>query len=334
MNESTKKSATQAALLVVLLLVLGFSAFRMISAMQTTRKPAAKAQPAVERNAADSGKKPTSTNMPHVARTGEAKSKGMEVAEGDLHINPNQFKVYALNPPKNPFVQSEEWYKEELAKLPGYPELKQNDYLDQTVAYLPDIPLIDEGDWEEIMVDRSVKIEPYEISGLSEDGQITTTVRLKPQAPESDSLAWSRASGVPVSALKSPDWKERYGDQLAQGLVPASKDGGFIEDALGVPGDGGSRPAGEMRDGEDGAGNGDALYAVGVSRKGKVATALIRHNGKTRLVREGSVLPTNYQVLTIKENGVVVIDLRDGSSNWLPLGSAPAAGRAEKPKKT
>lgn len=334
MNETAKKGATQAALLVLLVLVLGFSVFRMISAMQGARKPADRAKTAAA-SKSDPGKTPSSTNMPPVPRSGEKRESGVEIAEGDLHLNPNQFKVFALNPPKNPFVQSEEWYADELNKLPGYPELKESDYLDQTVAFLPDIPLIEQGEWEEIAVDRSIKVEPFELSGISEDGSVTTRVRLIPKAPEPDSFTWTRATGVPVSALKSPSWRDRYGDQLSKEVIAASKDGGFVEDALGVPGDGGSRAAGELRDGADGAGNGDALYAVGVSRKGKVSMALIRHNGKTRLVREGSVLPTNYQVLTIKENGVVVIDLRDGSSNWLPLGSAPAEpGKAAKPKKT
>src|SRR5687767_7865975 len=108
MNEKTRKSASQAGILIVLLLVLGFLGFRMFAATQGSRKPADKSAKATasakadDKGAKDSGEKATATKMPPVPRTGDQAGKGMAIGEGDLQLNPNQFKVYALNPPKNP----------------------------------------------------------------------------------------------------------------------------------------------------------------------------------------------------------------------------------------
>jgi hypothetical protein len=336
MNESNKKTALQAGLLIVLFVMLAALSVRMISQMQPKKKTRNNDQTTA--TASSEGGTPSSTNMPPVPRSGESNKKGMEISEADLHLNPNQFKVYALNPPKNPFVQTEEMYKDDLAKLPGYPQLKSGSYFEEDKPYLPNLPLINDHEWETITVQKDIKVEPYEITGTSEDGQITTNIRLTPKTPESTQLNWSPETGVPLTALLSPNVSERY-SVLSQPLsIEVSKKDkpGFVADALGVPGDGGARSTGDALSGGDGAGNGDSLHAVGISRYRGQVTALIRHNGKTRIVREGSVLPTHYQVLTIKENGVVVVDLRDGSSNWLPLGAAPVedAQAAKKAKRT
>jgi hypothetical protein len=339
MNEASKKSAMQAALLVGLLLVLGFAVFRMINSMQTPKRNRDKARTTASASK-DSSARPSSTNMPRV--TGSAgdtggKGSGVEIEAGDLRLNPNQFKVYALNPPKNPFVQEPEWYQDKLEQVPGYPQLKNSDYFESNEAYLPNIPLIHEEQWEEIVVDRTVTTDPYEISGASADGSVMTRVQLKPKGEESERLAWNPATGVPLKALFSPDWKDAYGDKLSGELPVAQTEeapsSGFVADALGVPGAPGDRSASELLDGSNGAGTGSTAYCVGISHHGKEATAMIRYNGKTRIVREGSVLPTRFQVLSIKEDGVVLIDLSDGSSQWLPLGAAPAANK-DSAKKT
>lgn len=328
MNESNKKTAMQAGLMIVLFLLLAGLVVRMVTSMKPPRKHKTTTTASVP---AEKGDTPSATNMPRVPKSGEPISKaGMELSQADLHLNPNQFKVYSLNPPKNPFVQTEDMYQDELKKIPGYPQLKSTDYLNETDAYLPNLPLISEHDWDSIQVSRQVHVDPYQIMGTSEDGTVTTNIRLTPKSPPSSQIVWSPATGVPVKELMQRGVAKRYADELSgeDKIVQASKDeGGFVADALGVPGVGGARSSGEALDGD--GGEGDSLFAVGVSHHGKEATALVRHNGKTRIVREGSVLPTHYQVLTIKENGVVVIDLRDGSSKWLPLGAAPA----EDPKK-
>ncbi len=325
MNEGNKKSAVQAAFLVVLMLVLGFAVFKMIGSMQPPKKKSRKAT-------TSASNRPSSTNMPRVpgsAGDTGGPGAGVEIQETDLHLNLNQFKVYALNPPKNPFVQNAEWYKDKLEQVPGYPELKGSDYFEQEQAYLPNIPLIYQEPWDQIVVEKTILNEPYEIAGTSSDGKITTRVQLRPQPNEPEKLAWSRATGVPVKALLTHGWKERYGDLLTGELPAVREDGtdsGFMADTLGVPGAAGSdRSASDLL---AGAGQGDALYCVGISQHGKQATALVRHNGKTRIVREGSVIPTHFQVLSVKEDGVVVIDLRDGTSTWLPLGAAPVEGKA------
>jgi hypothetical protein len=337
MNESNKKTAVQAGLMIVLFIMLALLSVRMISQMQPKKKARATATTTASA-AAEPGSTPSSTNMPPVPRSGDTNAKGMEISTEDLHLNPSQFKVYELNPPKNPFVQTEAMYKDELAKLPGYPQLKSGDYFEGDQPYLPNLPLINDHEWETITVKKDIKVEPYEINGTSEDGQITTNIRLTPKTPESTQLNWSPETGVPLKALLSPSVNQRYGGILSQPLnIEASKKDqpGFVADALGVPGVDGGRGTGDALVGSEGAGNGDSLHAVGVSRHRGELTALIRHNGKTRIVREGSVLPTHYQVLTIKENGVVVIDLRDGSSNWLPLGAAPVeSADAKKAKRT
>ena len=49
------------------------------------------------------------------------------------------------------------------------------------------------------------------------------------------------------------------------------------------------------------------------------SSALMLYNNMPYLVSDGSVLPTHYQVLAVKADGVVLIELRDGSSKWIPL---------------
>jgi hypothetical protein len=325
MNESNKKTAMQAGLMIVLFLMLAGLAVRMVMSMKPQKRHKTPATATASADA-DKGGTPSATNMPPVPKSGEPPSSkaSMELSQADLHLNPNQFKVYSLNPPKNPFVQTEDMYSSELKKIPGYPQLKNGDYLNQSEAFLPNIPLINQEEWDNIQVSREVHVDPYQIMGTNDDGTITTNIRLTPKAPPSSQLTWTPATGVPVKELLQPGVTKRYAEALSgeDKVVMAKKDeGGFVADALGVPGDGGARGTDDALAGE---GQGDSLFAVGVSHHGKEATALVRHNGKTRIVREGSVLPTHYQVLTIKENGVVVVDLRDGSSNWLPLGAAPA----------
>jgi len=333
MNETSKKNVTQAAVLIGLLVVLVLAFFRMMGAVSGTHhaKPkttetASSAAPEHQMTDAERNANPSAKNMPVVPRSGDTGGKGMEIGAADLHLNPNQFKVFTLNPPKNPFVQKEEWYSDALKKLPGYPQLKNQKYLDSPDLFLPDLPLVKEHEWDQITADKVVNVEPTEISGMSKDGTISTHIQFVPKVPPEQHFAWSPATGIPVKALESPNWKKKYGNALSGPLPVAKKNNDkLLGDALGVPdGNGGDRKASDMLDGDNGAGGGDSLYCVGVSVHGKQASALIRHNGVTRIVREGSMLPTHYQVLAVKDNGVLVVDLRDGSSNWLPLRAAPA----------
>src|SRR5688572_27570927 len=135
MNEQARKTMMQVVFLVVLMALLAFMVIRMLGAMQKSSGRSSKA--AAARSKQD---RPTSTNMPVVPRSGEKPSEATQLVASDLHINPDQFRVFALNPPRNPFVQKEEWYNDQLQQIPGYPQLKESDYFEQEEAYLPNVP--------------------------------------------------------------------------------------------------------------------------------------------------------------------------------------------------
>lgn len=315
MNEQSRKSSMQVVLLVVLLVALGFAAVRMMNAVKTPPRKARATASAPE----------TATKMPTVATSTSAAAGRSGAAVSDSQLNANQFRVFELNPPKNPFVQREEWYAESLEQVPGYPELKSNDFFERTEAFLPDLPLFNEHDWESISIQRRSAPEVFEIAGVSEDGTLSTSINMQVKQEEDQVIEWRPESGVPLQALKSPDWYERYGAQL-EAAARTKTDSADITQAAGLlipggDGDGDGDPEGEQM--REGVNNGHALHVVGISRKGGRSRALVQVNDRAHLVSEGTVVPPHWQVLEIKDDGLVLVDLHDGSSKWIELSAAP-----------
>jgi len=296
MNPAEKrKQVVQVIVLVVLLGVLGASMFYMI------------------RNASGQGvKKPT-------AQVGEAAAESSAIA-----MNPNLFRVYSLDPPKNPFVQQERWYEDKLAEYPGYPYLRDQGFFETMDPVVPEIEgLLSEGDeWYGASLQRKETDKRWVIEGRSEDEMIKTSLTLDGPPAEEFDVAWNRSSGMPFSALKDPSWVEGY--QLAGGL-PDSGDLFQSPTAGGLPvpgGAGGSVLTGGMP-------QGDMLLCHGVSVQGDRMSALISFNGIPRMVSPGDSLPPRYQVETITADGVVLTEIKNCETRWVPLSNPSAyAGQA------
>jgi hypothetical protein len=330
MNPKPKTSPTTIIILVVLLGLLGFSAFRMIGSMG---KPSRKA-------AASKKSETKATDMPVVPTTSGSKvgkSEAVLSAVEKSNLNPNQFKVFQLNPPKNPFMQEEEWYADELAQIKGYPELKESDYFETNQPILPDLPIIfDEPErWESVTLTRTTTEDPYEIAGRSEDGRVSTSITMTPKPLRDTKVEWRPESDVPLDVLKNPGWEPLYARKLAEAAEAAGKEANIIpgspEDLFGgVSPDGLDIPVDEVK----GEGEGETLVVFGVSRKGKRASALVSYNGSTFIVTEGASLPPRFKVLEVKPDGVVLVEIKDGSSVWVPLQAPPAAATKKAPATT
>lgn len=344
MKTAASKNVGQILILVVLVVVLGFSTMRMWRVFnpppRTTQTPAAataRPSPAPGQPAATGAPAGPAGTAPAPAGNAQAQPKTAPgtfpmLATGE--VNSDLFRVYALTPPKNPFMQKEEWFKDELEKIPGYPELRDNDYFETMSPAFPDIAQAFGPDkqWKEIMLKREMA-SGVKIDGISKDGKITTTLQLDEQVQPGYDLTWTADSGIPLSALEDPEFVRANADKLTgQPGTAKPEDGagmmvpGTTEDATGlnIPGASGETSDATTQGLITGEAKGDALACVGVNFKGGKATALIRYNGVPYLVSAGSVLPTHYQVVEIKEDGVVLLELRDGSSQWVPLQYAPA----------
>jgi hypothetical protein len=253
----------------------------------------------------------------------------------DGKVNADLFRVYALQPPKNPFVQKEEWYKEQLGKVPGYPDMRDDAYFDSMDPAFPDIEKTFGTDktWDSITMKREANSK-ITMEGESKDGKYRTSLQLNEAVPGTIELGWTPESGVPLSKLDDAGYVRENMDKLSINGSAGSKDGGGLAipggetpppGGLAIPGSGGDATSAALTGGE---GKGDAIVCAGVNVKGEKTTALMYYNGAPYLVMAGSVLPTHYQVMEIKEDGVVLLELRDGSSKWIPLFSA---GPAPKP---
>jgi hypothetical protein len=337
------KNVGQIVILAVLVLVLGISTVHMWRVFNPPSK-SAKAPATATANPAAAQDKGASTTAkagaaakaaPPAAGTaaGKDKSKAEFAMLESGEVNGDLFRVYALQPPKNPFLQKEEWFKDELEKIPGYPELRDDNYFETMSPEFPDIAQAFGPDkkWREIMLKRENNPN-VKLGGVSKDGRITTTLELKEAVPPSYDLKWTADSGIPLSALEDPDYVRSNVDKLTTlaGTAKATDGGGLMvpgagEDATGleIPGESSDATTKNLLTGDA---KGDALACVGVNLKGGKTTALMHYNGAPYLVSAGSVLPTHYQVVEIKEDGVVLLELRDGSSKWVPLQFvAPAA---------
>lgn len=332
MSQESRRQLVQIIALIVLLAALGFSVWYNFLKPQKKAEPEVvqrppAAQPADSAAPADGTAPPpkygTTETQKAVEQTGADASKPAAPSENgtvQLDINPSQFKVYALSPPRNPFLREESWYSETLNELPGYPELRDNGYFESMDAVIPDVEkYFGDKDWSSVSLTRQQTPPTYNIQGTSKDGSISTSIELNEPAEPPVSVRWDAESGIPLSALRTPGWQDRYGSAeagaaeqgAADGSAAAASDGG----GLGIP-----------RADAAAAGAGDVISLSGVNFRGPAASALIIYNGTPYLVAEGSVLPTHYQVLAIKPDGVVLLEMRSGDSEWVPLGlPAPAA---------
>ncbi len=338
------KNVGQIVILVVLVLVLGFSTLRMWRVFNPPKKNAKTTTTAASRASTAPGQATGSkagADQAGKAAGGAADKKDKKdrgrgsfpmLASGE--VNADLFRVYALQPPKNPFMQKEEWFKDELEKIPGYPELRDENYFESMSPAFPDIASAFGTDkkWSEIMLKRETA-SGVKLDGTSKDGKIRTTLELTEAVPPGYDLTWTADSGIPLSALEDPNYVRENADKLATragstapdaggGLMVPGADEGTA--GLDIPGTAGLDIPGETQDATTqglitGEAKGDALACVGVNLKGDKNTALMHLNGVPYLVSAGSVLPTHYQVVEIKEDGVVLLELRDGSSKWVPL---------------
>jgi hypothetical protein len=342
MMENRNKQVMQFVILAVLLGVLGFSGWRMYRLFSP--QPRAAAPPATaSANAAKPGAPTPAPRAGQPAAPPAAGGKAPAAAATNPklpmlpggEVNGDLFRVYALQPPKNPFLKNEAWFKDTLESIPGYPEMRDEKYFDSMDPEFPDIEeTFGPGrTWDSITMKREAATD-YTLEGESEDGKYRTSIKLTEDAPDDVELAWTPASGVPITSLDDPNYvRENMGKLSPGAAAAAAADGG----GLAVPG--GDLPAGLAIPGSGSGGDatsaaltgsegkGDAIVCTGVNVKGKKTTALMYYNGAPYLVMVGSVLPTHYQVMEIKEDGVVLLELRDGSSKWVPLqvvGPAPA----------
>lgn len=313
MNKSSK--SIQIVFLVVLLGGLSFMVFRMfvmINPPPQTKPKVVAGTPATKPATGPPAKKPDTKPSAKPAKG----AKNVSIEEPVLkeqYLNPNLFRAFEIKTPRNPFVQKEEWYADFLEEnLPGYPELKDSEYFENFDVYMPDIELINGEDhqWKIAQVQRS-QDNKYTISGTSQDGRIQTRIVLEEDIPTTSALEWGKGSGVPISDLNDPESAKRFMRRVAdEGTFGMGNEDLFNGDTppagLGVPG---------MMEPQ-----GDNITCSGISLGQGRAAALLSINGFPTLVADGSYIPPRFRVLEIKADGVILEEVQDGSSRWIPLG--------------
>lgn len=313
MNKSSKP--IQIVFLVVLLGGLSFMVFRMFVLIN----PPPQTKPKVVAQAPTATPATKSPAAKPAAKTGTKPAKGAknvsteEPILKEPHLNPNLFRTFEIDTVRNPFVQKEEWYSDYLEEnLPGYPELKDSEYFENFDVYLPDIELINGEDrqWKIAQVQRS-QDNKYTISGTSQDGRIQTRIVLEEDIPTTSALEWGKGSGVPISDLSDPESAKRFMRRVAdEGTFGMGNEDLFGEN---IP-TGGLPVPGMMEP------QGDNITCSGISLGQGRASALLSINGFSTLVTDGSYILPRFRVLEIKADGVVLEEVQDGSSRWIPLG--------------
>ena len=314
MGGNAAKNVWQIVVLVVLLAVMGVMIFRMVRMISPPKQ--APAAPSAAQAAPPQAGAPPAATPPAGGAAGQA---GEQAQGTEQQTNTDLFRVYALQPPKNPFIQQEGWYTDVLARLPGYPELRDSNFFETMSSNLPSLRKYFGPDksWASVELRKTYQPGTYTISGTSKDKRISTSITLEENSQPDIDLKWTPSTGIPLSATERPGWEREYKDLLSASPsgMTAQPGGGEVvpgeAPGLAIPGTGG--PAAGQ------AGEGDQLVCAGVNLKNGKSSALMYYNGSPFLVYPGSVLPTHYQVMEIKEDGVVVLELRDGSSKWLPL---------------
>lgn len=309
MGTSNRKQLVQMIILGVLVLAMVLTTVNLMRQLKGPgpRTPQ-KTAPKVE------AKYPSSTNMKAAEST--SSKEAQEAVASEVRLNPNQFKVFSLSPPKSPFVQEEQWYADTIKEqVPGYPELKSSRYFDDSKLYLPKLDMIldPSRQWQQVTIDRRIKAPEMELRGTSGDGNVDTTLKLVEQGEDNAKVTWTPESGVPLSELTVPGWEKRY-PQLLEG-AEAPKPAGIPsdEDLFGGSTEGLSLPGGAGKAEEP------QIVCTGVSSKNGKASALLTINGRSFIAKQGGMLGPRLQVLEIKKDGAVLVDSRDGSSIWVPL---------------
>jgi len=319
MNPNQRKQLLQIVVLAVLLIGLGFSMWRMLAVTQGTSAPAKPAQPALI-NQPQVDKLGAAPQTPPAATESAAAEGGAPLAIPEqIEMNPNLFRVYKLDPPKNPFKQEESWYQEELEQIPGYPELRDSGFLETMSPVVPDMgELLGEDEaWREVQMTKTQAEKQYSISGNSEDETINTTLSyLGPEGRTID-VTWTPGMGVPLSALSDPNWQQTY-HLPATGELPATMP---PDEDLFLPpaADGGLKIPGIDEVITGGVVPGDQIYCHGINVQDGRAYALVSFNGTTRLVQVGDSLPPRYTVEAITGDGAVLFNLRTEQTQWLPI---------------
>ena len=314
MNAAEKrKRMGQIVVLVILLVVLGVSGtfmFRNVARMTGMGRRPQAAAPAGGQQAAASAPAGEAVAAP-------AGEDGTAVAgQVQAGFNPNVFKVYELSPPKNPFMQEESWYSDELSEYPGYPQMRDAGFFEDMGAAIPPIEglLEDDEAVQQITLRKAERDESYQFSGVSESGDISTSLVVDGQPGRMIEVNWTPASGVPLSALREPGWEERIMGQPQS--VPSQLPG---SDDLFQP------PAGGLQiPGSAGvvSGVGEMLVCYGISGEGERASALVAFNDTVRIVKAGDTLPPRYKVESVTADGVIIKDLRTDENRWMPVGGS------------
>jgi len=249
------------------------------------------------------------------AQPGTPEAETAVIASGQPpEFNPNVFRIYDLDPPKNPFVQEERWYTEELEEsLPGYPELRDNNFFEEMGTNVPEMTelLGEDESWRSITMSKTEADQEFNIDSESADGMIKTRMTYYGEPGRQIDLNWDRSSGVPVSELADGSWAGM------PDTVPGDMPNG--DDLFNMPGGGLTVPG--MGDVFNGSSYGQVLVCQGVSGQGSEASALVLFNDLPRIVQAGDSLPPQYVVDAVTANGVALRDIRDNETVWLPIGA-------------
>jgi hypothetical protein len=296
MDEAKRKQFGQIAILVVLLVGLGVAVVMMVSKQGGKSKGGATKAAASKTAATDMAQTGVAA-----ANGGGASSVPSPSTSNASKLNPNMWRVYALSPPRNPFVQEESWYASTFKKmLPGYPELK--DWLNKPGDVLPDIHKLfgDKVDFDKIELSRTFSDQTYTVQGASEDGKMQTSLTAHVKQPENISQDF-----------------DAQGNKIAK-FIPGAGAPGAGDVPLGrtprLPGgsdDGGLPPNAQ--------GSGEALGCTGISFHNGHASALMTFNGASYIVNEGGSIPPQYTSAHIVDNGVQLKDSKTGKTKFVEL---------------
>lgn len=322
MNIERRKQTIQVVVLIVLLVGLGFSMWHMLRTVQGTKPahtqqvPPPPSSPTDRLSAATAAPPAQPAAVQPGQPAGQAGAEPVAVPE-KIEMNPNLFRVYRLSPAKNPFKQEERWYKDQLAQVPGYPELRDSKFLETMSPVVPDLGdlLSDDESWQEVKLTKSEPDKQYSITGSSEDDSISTQLTYMGPPGRKVELDWHPGSGVPLSALSDPSVAENFamqGGQMPAAMPPS-------EDLFQQPGGEGLKIPGIDEVITGGVVPGDQIYCHGISVQDGHAYALVSFNGTTRLVQQGDSLPPRYKVQAITGDGAVLLNLRTEETQWLPV---------------
>jgi hypothetical protein len=306
MDEAKKKQLQQVAVLIVLLIVLGVASMYMMG-----RNAASSGGGAAT---ADAASKP-STAMAEAGITdtdrqnmGGSTSVPGGAATNAMKLNPNMWRVYALAPPRNPFVEEESWYAGTFKELlPGYPQLRDSGFFEKRGEVLPDINrLFPNMKFEYIDLNRSFKEINRTLNGESKDGKMLTSLTLSEERPDDIQMTFD-GSGNPVrkeEIQRAGRGGSVDGEGGPGGLPPLGDGSGFFGD--------GSMPVMQPQ-------GGGAMAVHGISIHSGKATALVRSGESTRLVEVGDALSANYSVTKITGSGIEVKDTRTGEKKFIEI---------------